>query len=251
MRIKRKNFARLASISALGAGALGVAGGTAEAGTITYHPIGVTIGPDGSKSYIGSLLGAPAFALLRSTMNSAQLGTWMVGIAGSQLRESAGGYLRIVGAGQKWNTVGGPFGGTAFIAKRGFMRVPHTVEGSFTTVLSHGGIPTINMVKFHVTYTTSFHVNGNGSFTDGYALFTFQNSGKTLYGWLELSNSVSTTSGPDVTLVGVAYDSSGNPIAAGDTGTPEPSTMALTGLAALALGAAGLRRWRGARKPAA
>jgi hypothetical protein len=50
-------------------------------------------------------------------------------------------------------------------------------------------------------------------------------------------------------LEGWAYDDSGDQIAAGDTGgVPEPSTMALAGLGALALGAAGLRRWRAARK---
>jgi hypothetical protein len=43
---------------------------------------------------------------------------------------------------------------------------------------------------------------------------------------------------------------SGAQIPAGDTGTPEPSTFALTGLAALALGAKGVRSWREARKTA-
>jgi hypothetical protein len=51
----------------------------------------------------------------------------------------------------------------------------------------------------------------------------------------------------DVTLVDWAYDTSGAQIFAGDTGTPEPSTFALSGLAALALGAKGLRSWRAAR----
>jgi hypothetical protein len=51
-------------------------------------------------------------------------------------------------------------------------------------------------------------------------------------------------SGPDVYLAAYQYDLP-------DQNTPEPSTMALSGLAALALGATGLRRWRAARKPAA
>jgi hypothetical protein len=51
-----------------------------------------------------------------------------------------------------------------------------------------------------------------------------------------------------VTLVDYAYDASGAQIPAGDTGVPEPSTLDLTGLAALALGAKGVRAWRAARK---
>jgi hypothetical protein len=46
IRVKKKNVARLASLSALGAGALGVAAGTAEAGTIVYQPLGTTVGID-------------------------------------------------------------------------------------------------------------------------------------------------------------------------------------------------------------
>ena len=49
---------------------------------------------------------------------------------------------------------------------------------------------------------------------------------------------------------GWAYDTSGAQIPAGDMGTPEPSTFALSGLAALALGAKGLRARREARKKA-
>ena len=58
MRIKKKNVARLASISALGAGALGVAAGTAEAGTIVSNPIGVTVGPCCAASTFVTFRGA-------------------------------------------------------------------------------------------------------------------------------------------------------------------------------------------------
>lgn len=72
-----------------------------------------------------------------------------------------------------------------------------------------------------------------------------------LYGWAQLNLSrPGSMHGPDVTVVDWAYDTSGAQIPAGDTGTPEPSTFALTGLSALALGAAGLRSWRAARKAA-
>ena len=91
------------------------------------------------------------------------------------------------------------------------------------------------------------------STTDRYLLFKFTggNLPAPLYGWAELSVSLpGNLGGPNVTLIDYAYDISGAQLPAGDTGTPEPSTFALAGLAALALGARGLRIWRAARKAA-
>jgi hypothetical protein len=91
-------------------------------------------------------------------------------------------------------------------------------------------------------------------FSDKFALFRFfGSSSNTFYGWLELSLALPTdfSQGPNATLVALAYDDTGLQIRAGQTvadSVPEPSTMALTGLAALALGAVGLRQWRAARK---
>jgi len=48
----------------------------------------------------------------------------------------------------------------------------------------------------------------------------------------------------------ISFDTDQAPQISFATATPEPSTMALTGLAALALGASGLRRWRASRKRA-
>jgi hypothetical protein len=105
---------------------------------------------------------------------------------------------------------------------------------------------------------TDHSTRGLGNFTDRYALFTFTLGNGPLYGWVKLSQSVTNSwggnnsYGPLVTVEGFAYDTTPNEkIAAGDTGisaTPEPGTFALTGLAALALGAAGMRRWRAARR---
>lgn len=80
--------------------------------------------------------------------------------------------------------------------------------------------------------------------------FTFNPDGTQLYGWADVTFSVGGTYGL-ATVNEWAYDSTGSSILAGQTvvaAVPEPATAA-TGLALLALGAAGLRRKR--RKQAA
>ena len=83
-----------------------------------------------------------------------------------------------------------------------------------------------------------------------YIGFRFNPSGtEVLYGW---ANVTLTDGGSYGTFVinEWAYDDSGSSIQAGQTSAvPEPATYAL-GLGALALGAAGLRRWRKQKKAA-
>jgi hypothetical protein len=94
---------------------------------------------------------------------------------------------------------------------------------------------------------TPGNVNGPGSFTDKYIAFRFEDTdaGNALrYGWVGLSMTVDANTGPDVTVHGWAYDDSGEKIATGVV--PEPSSVALTALGALALG--GVRRWRASKR---
>jgi len=92
--------------------------------------------------------------------------------------------------------------------------------------------------------------NYPGSYDHMYLPFEFQDStaGNALrYGWMEVSLSNPMGGNPDLTLFGYAYDNSGAEIPMGAT-TPEPSSVALLALGALAFGAAGVRNWRAKRK---
>jgi hypothetical protein len=108
-----------------------------------------------------------------------------------------------------------------------------------------------------VPFSSAF---GNPPFSHLYSLFEFEDGFNTFYGWIQLSYTVSGQFGPDavfgpeLTIHDFAYDDTGAPLAAGQTvdasQVPEPSTAVSTGLAALALGAVGLRQWRKTRQPA-
>jgi hypothetical protein len=230
MRIKKANLRRLASLLALGTGALGLAAGTAEASSIVYsgvvdERVGWSPGLPGlAKFHFHN--GIRAELYLIGTLGCVSGGCSATGV-GLSARGRHSTSMRLLGNGlfisafplsATFDTPDGkPYGGHR-IASR---------------AISTGGRET----KFN--------------HTDRYLLFEF--TGGDLphaeYGWAQLNVTI-TSAGPDATLVDWAYDTSGAEIPAGDTGTPEPSTFALTGLGALALGAKGLRSWRAASKTA-
>ena len=145
----------------------------------------------------------------------------------SVLARQAGGYVMLktngnsfavhVGAGLRWSDV------------------PGGVPGSWTTA----GMGSAKSFS---------HYPANG-YDHEYLLFKFKdNLGDPWhYGWIEvgLANnnlSVGSGDGPIVTIYGYAWDTTGAQLPTGSV--PEPSSVALLALGAMALGAKGLRSWR-------
>ena len=237
MRLTKRNAARLASISALGAGALGV-GGNAVAGPIVYTPLNgeVGFGPGSKSIFAASSFKAPIvpgmnayfrrFALTSSSRLATGLIRLAAGVSVNLASQGADLVFRNANAvsGQKWSSF------RTSSANRSFVLGIRTRSG-FT--------------------------GGNGQDGTFYKLFAFLKSSAAPidWGWIKLHETMGPPNGPDVQILGIAYDQTGALIAAGDTGTsspatPEPSTIALASLSALALGAAGVRRWRAARNSA-
>ena len=242
-----------------GRGGAGVAAGTAEAGII-YTPLSGKVGfSNGYGLSASTLVASTTFLHLVRTntakwngiSRTAHTSRYLVKLFGwwSGLAFKPGDAL----GGQRWGDLHSAAAKT--VTLKGTRRlVTHWRQGRgpgyFTTTASGA--------RNHVstsTWLSSVKRSHSGSNGDFYKLFQFFSSSANQYdyGWVSLYQSMSDTSGPDIDLLGMAYDDSGAQIAAGDTGasTPEPSTLSLSGLAALALGAVGLRRWRAARKRAA
>jgi len=89
--------------------------------------------------------------------------------------------------------------------------------------------------------------NPNG-YDHEYLPFRFKDSTQAnafRYGWAEVSlfnGNLSSTEGPEVTIFRYAYDTSGNQLPTGQV--PEPNSISLLALGALALGAKGVRSWK-------
>jgi|SRR5580658_478237 hypothetical protein len=235
-KLKRMNRKRLASLSALGAGALGVAACPANANDIVFSGvINVQVpfplstytipGPNGAGGVLKNNSGC------QFTCLSFGHEIYIVskpGRYGTQFRVLATGPRNSSALGEPLGAVWGTVAGKSTKAAG--------IVGTFD-----GGAP---LTRF--------------SSTDRYMLFRFRGGAlkHDFYGWarIEIIN------GSYEDLVDWAYDPSGVHLPAGyhgagkndqeDIGTLESSTFDATGLPAVALGAPGVRRWRAARTDA-
>jgi len=236
-RLRKNLQAKMASLSALGAGALIAGGATADASTIYSGPINFDVGASGQKLYSIPLTGSATFVNFLSkaaTTSSATvhrfhyraiLASGAAGVNVATVLSGNIGHLRLFQPG-------------ALLTGAAASAAP--IGGRAWRSTANGG-------------AISSALTGLAPFSHEYALFRFTTAaGLTDYGWVQLSYSVGTDpgSGPDLTIIDYAWNNSGALLPAGDTGVPEPSTAGLMGLGALALGAAGLRRWRKSRQAA-
>jgi hypothetical protein len=243
MAAKGKNLKKkIASLSALGAGALVFGAKEADATAIYSGPINVLVGygAGGIDKYVSPGLGTAGvnFSFFRTSAGptypyrARAVAVWACGCFQFATSRNPFPALQVFGPGAVWTS-----------SMTGFPVAPVGTRlwASFSGSGSSGP----------AQFATAI---GNPSFNDRYALFRFQDSLNTYYGWIHLSFSISgqfgdnPEFGPDLLIHDWAYDDSGALLAAGEA--PEPSNAISTGLAALALGAVGLRRWRKTRQAA-
>lgn len=226
---------KLASLSALGAGALVLsAPDQAEAAAITYVTVNKTL---------SSLNGPASVNIPLSGLSSRHL-LFSVYATGSAVKAIA------LGTSNLWFSTRG-----SNVLKLFNPGDPVLLTGG-TCCLQHSNNGSLSIAKFFTDSGNFTPVaSGNGQFQHKFAVFSVWDSFRSHYdfGWVQLSLSAPAGSNNlTLTIQDYAYDSNGTTSAQGlppgTTGAvPEPATL---GLAAMALGAVGLRRWRAARKAA-
>lgn len=241
MSRKRETVKKLASLSAIGAGAVGFGAGEAKANLVFTNlspSPHVGFNNTSAKVFTTSFLAVHQihtihFAAVSNTSHRAT-GTVVhfrtVNFKGSKVSfATTHGHLAVVPQDATWG--GDAAAGNGSVARR-----------SWFQTLSHGDM--------------GFGTRGTGPVTNEYALFRFSTGASTFdYGWINFSLTetdafgTSGSLGPNLTILSYAYDTSGEILPAGDQEPlPEPSAFEMSGLGALALGAVGVRRWRAARK---
>jgi hypothetical protein len=242
-RLRTKTVKKLASLSALGAGALALGPDSAEASVIAYNGAPITL------QYTTTTSGTPNAPTLWFAGSNSSLPLPTPALLGFGLYQCGCGI------------------GDAFELGQA-LAVPYTYLGSldgntypFLRLANAGDLPSGPMSSFgfgiasFLSSSGNLLAAGNGQFSHKFALFSFYNSSQSAwdYGWAELSlsamNNLDGTVTETLTIENYAYDDSGAVLPAGQV--PEPGTMGTMAMGALALGAVGLRRWRAARQKAA
>ncbi len=124
--------------------------------------------------------------------------------------------------------------------------VPFAVPRAFGDAWDQPGL-----ALFYTVYVGSAGTRGHtpaNSYDHQYLAWQFSDStqsGALRYGWMEIGLSIiNYPTGPNVTLYGYAWDNTGAKPTMGQQPVPEPTSVSLLALGALALGARGLRAWR-------
>jgi len=249
MNITKKHAARLASMAALGVGALALTSGEAQAGTVTTTvDVNVELGfastaqpgyalqtsPFSLVLPVGSGVGPIGFRLANSHFRT----TWTAGFM-SQNYHAVGAFA---GKSVRWATVtNSETIGLHELRIFGTSQQPLGSRSHWLSNLSYWAGPVLGHLDVvHVIFgaRTQQSINTrNGPFGPAYARFEYWNGDQWDYGWVNLTG---LEPDPDLLITAYGYETSST--------TPEPGTLAMTGLSALALGALGLRKWRAARK---
>jgi hypothetical protein len=200
---------KLGSLAALGAGAISLASGKAEAADIITSGI------------LNSTIGFTSNSVIASGRNHASLKNFNTFVGGPRLTFSAtsvrtgGGFQRVVkeGYGAVFQVVGGL---VAVFSSMAEWKTP--VQRSSTSSLSSPR----NGDAVAVRSAANGNANARGSsFTDKYFLFRFAGTSFMEYGWIEASLSVTAATnslainGPNLTIIQYAFDDTGAFIKAG------------------------------------
>jgi len=238
-RSDRRRSTRSASVRSI----LALAGGAAAL-PLAESPVDAAIIVDSSLS--GTVIGwnnTPADSRSLPGGGGFTINTRATAIGGGS---TSSGYVGVVAA---WNGAGnGVFrrGGVGFNAAYLASPGATVAKGSDSAAFANVNLGTIS----------GGNIGNAASGSSKYLLFSFDNSGTTNYGWIELTATTIGVSGSgtagdpflsgySATLGDWAYDDSGDTILAGQTAAvPEPATATLAMGGALVAGAAGLRRWR-------